>query len=160
MVSIDVPLSVPTGGPAGGPGRDSWADGEPGSKSATGFEREQRDLLTAMDRGNARNVVFITADVHFAAQLRYELDLDGDGDLLLFHELIAGPLNAGRRAVPAFDPTLHPVVLYAEGEIFNFGTVRIGDQTTDVPRLRADIRDEAGRIRPGSELELVPEPWN
>ncbi len=158
VVSIDVPLAIPTGGPAGGLGRDSWADGEPGSKWATGFEREQRDLLAAIDRGNVRNVVFITADVHFAAQLRFELDLDGDGDMLLFHELVAGPLNASRRAPPALDPTLHPVVLYAEGEIFNFGTIRIGDGTAEVARLRADIRDETGRIRPGSELELAPEP--
>ena len=31
----------------------------------------------------------------------------------------------------------------------------VGDQS---PRVRTDIRDETGRIRPGSELELSPEP--
>ena len=111
------------------------------------------------DREEVANVVFIATDVHFASQFRYEQDFDGDDDLLLFHELVSGPLSAVRRAAPSeLDPTLHPVVLYAEGDIFNFGTVRIGEGGPDAPTLRTDIRDETGRIRPGSELELSPEP--
>ncbi|MFV1980285.1 MAG: alkaline phosphatase D family protein [Rhodothermia bacterium] len=140
-------------------GRDSFADGSASDTvSASGFESELLELLRSLDRGDVRNVVFVTTDVHFAAQLRYENDFDGDGDTLLLHELISGPLSAVKTASPtAFDPTLHPVVLYAEGDIFNFGTVRIGDGSPETPHLWTDVRDETGRIRPGSELELQPQ---
>ncbi len=160
IVSTDVPLSAPTGSNAEEYGRDAWANGRGQSFSAsTGFETELLDLLQSVDENNVRNLVFVTTDVHFAAQLRYDVDLDGDGDRLVFHELVSGPLSAVRApAPPAFDPTLRPVVLYAEGDIFNFGTVRIGDGGTDAPHLWTDIRDDGGRVRPGSELELIPEP--
>ena len=159
VVSTDVPLSVPTGTRADEFGRDAFASGTgPGLATGTGFESELLDLLRDVDARDVRNLVFVATDVHFAAQLRYELDLDGDGDPLLFHELVSGPLSAVRQVPPAFDPTLHPVVLYAEGDIFNFGTVRIGDGSPDVPRLRTDIRDDTGRVRPGSQLELLPQP--
>jgi phosphodiesterase/alkaline phosphatase D-like protein len=158
IVSSDVPLSVPTG--SEGIGRDAFANQARSPEVArTGFEGELLDLLRSLDAANVRNLVFVATDVHFAAQLRYEPDLDGDGDRLVFHELISGPLTAGRTASPAsMDATLAPAVLYAEGNIFNFGTVRIGDGTSAEPHLWTDIRDETGRTRPGSSLELVPEP--
>jgi len=158
IVSSDVPLSAPTGSEE--IGRDAFANQSASAEAArTGFESELLDLLRSLDEANVRNVVFVATDVHFAAQLRYEPDLDGDGDRLLFHELISGPLNAGRTASPSsMDPTLGPVVLYGEGNIFNYGTVRIGDGTSAEPHLWTDIRDETGRTRPGSALEIVPEP--
>lgn len=67
-----------------------------------------------------KNVVFIATDVHSAAQLRYARDYDGDGDQLVFHELIAGPLSAIRGPAPVtLDPTLGPVMLYGEGGLSN-----------------------------------------
>ncbi len=159
VVSTDVPLSAPTGSNADQNGRDAWANGRGEDFPArTGFERELLDLLRSLDETDVRNLVFVATDVHFAAQLRYDLDLDGDGDQLVFHELVSGPLSASQApAPPALDPTLHPVVLYGEGDIFNFGTVRIGDGSQGVPHLWTDIRDDSGRIRVGSELELAPE---
>ncbi len=53
------------------------------------------------------------------------------------------------------DPTFRPRVLYAEGEIFNFGYVRIEPASDGTSRLYADIRDETGAVRVGSALELV-----
>ena len=159
LVSTDVPLSIPTGSNAEQNGRDAWADGLGGGFAArTGFESELLDLLRSLDQDDVRNVVFMATDVHFAAQVRYDLDVDGDGDTLLFHELVSGPLSAIRApSPPAFDPTLHPVVLYAEGDIFNFGTIRVGDGSPAVPTLWTDVRDERGQIREGSELELTPQ---
>ena len=159
IVSTDVPLSAPTGSNAEQNGRDAWANGAGGGFAArTGFESELLGLLRTLDRHDVRNVVFVATDVHFAAQLRYDLDIDGDGDTLLFHELVSGPLSAVRApSPPAFDPTLHPVVLYAEGDIFNYGTIRIGDGSPSEPTLWTDIRDERGQVRVGSELELTPQ---
>lgn len=172
VVSSNVPLSIPTGGRAQLYGRDAWANGQVEDFSTrTGFENELLELLRALDRTNVRNLVFVTTDVHFAAQLRYDLDLDGDGDRLLFHELVNGPLSAYRTpAPPALDATLRPVVLYAEGDLLNFAYIRIGEVSGEVGgeasaevgagrvHLWADVRDELGRVRPGSELEIVPEP--
>ena len=164
IISNDVPLSIPTGSGAISLGRDAFADGKnpftaaanPGLASTTGFELELLNLLKYLDKKDVSNIVFIATDVHFAAQLRYEQDFDGDQDTLLFHELVSGPLSAVRNpAPPALDPTLHPVVLYAEGDIFNFGTINIDAGTQ--PVLHSDIRDENGKMRPGSDLLLAPQ---
>jgi alkaline phosphatase D len=151
IVSNDVPLAVPTGSRADEFGRDAFASGE----GDTGFETELLDLVRYMDAQDVHNVVFVATDVHSAAQLRYERDYDGDGDNLLFHELIAGPLSAIRGPAPVtLDPTLGPVMLYGEGELFNYGTIRVS--TGNQARLSADVRDEFGHVRPGSELTLEP----
>ena len=149
VISNDVPLSVPTGSRADELGRDAFASGA----LDTGFETELLKLVQGMDASNVENVVFIATDVHSAAQLRYERDYDGDGDLLVFHELIAGPLSAIRGPAPVtVDPTLGPVMLYGEGGIFNYGTIRI--DAGKAAQLSADVRDEFGNVRPGSELTL------
>ncbi len=150
VVSSDVPISIPTGSVAFG--RDAWANGaEPG-----GFERELWGLLSELDAADVENLVFITTDVHFAETMRYAVDADGDGDSLVFHELVSGPLNAVRGFPRTLDDTFSPEVLYAEGGIFNFGMLEIVAGSDGLPRLRADIRDETGAVRPGSSIELAP----
>ncbi len=163
IVSSDVPLSIPTGYQADLYGRDAFADGNhpweaPTFAARTGFEAELRRLLHALDAGDVRNVVFVATDVHFAANLRYHLDVDGDGDLLLFHELVSGPLNAACTPVPSrLDPTFRPVTLYAEAGIFNFSYIRV-ERRGDSVHLVADVRGAGGEVRFGSRLELDPEP--
>lgn len=159
IISSDVPLSVPTGTRPDVAGRDAFANGDQSDRSArTGFERELFDLLRSLDAANVSNVVFVATDVHFAAQLKYERDIDGDGDLFLFHEFLSGPLSAGRTAKPPpFDATHGPLVLYVEGNIFNFGTLKIGNGSPDRPSLWTDIRDENGRVRPGSARVIAPQ---
>jgi len=103
-----------------------------------------------------KNVVFIATDVHSAAQLCYARDYDGDGDQLVFHELIAGPLSAIRGPAPVtLDPTLGPVMLYGEGGLFNYGTIRV--DSANGARFSADVRDEFGNVRVGSGLVLESE---
>ena len=106
-----------------------------------------------------KNVVFLAADVHFAAQIRYAIDLNQDGEPLIFHELIAGPLAAVRRQppLPHLDSTLQPTVLYAEGGFFNFGSVAITRGADGLPHLTAQVYDEQGHLRPNSTLELLPQ---
>ena len=158
IVSAGIPLSVPTGAEVEVLGHDSWSNGlGQGLASKTGFERELLELLTTLDQRNVKNIIFLAADTHFPAQIRYEMDLDGDADTLLIHELISGPLSSGLESPPdALDPTLSPEVLYSEGNVFNFGTLSVEFDSLGVPRIRADIRDESGRVRPGSILELSP----
>ena len=155
IVSTDVPLSIPTGSQAHLFGRDAFADGTDADYSArTGFERELTELLMHLDRENVANIVFVATDVHFAMSLRYQSDVDGDGDRLLFHELISGPLSAVKLPPPGPDPTFQPRILYAEGEFFNFSFVRI-ERRDGVSHLLADIRDETGAVHFGSSLTLA-----
>ncbi len=158
IVSSDVPLAIPTGSQAELYGSDAFAAGDrdPAS-SRTGFQRELDTIVARLDADDVENVVFITTDVHLAAQFRYDIDADGDGDSVVFHELVSGPLNAGRSpALTRLDATLRPTVLYAEGDIFNFGFVRT-ELRADGAHLLVDIRDDLGHIRPGSRLDLAPE---
>jgi hypothetical protein len=88
------------------------------------------------------------------------------------YELISGPLSALRTIsladafklglpFPKLDGSFNPSVLYGEGNIFNFGYVRIEDGRKDgdngKPHLIADIRDQNGIARPGSRLDLIPQ---
>ncbi len=162
IVSSDVPLSYPTGTQPDLFGRDAFADGNypwgtTGYAARTGFEAELIRLVQTLDARDVRNVVFVATDVHFAANLRYHLDADGDGDRLLFHELLSGPLNAARAPIPPrLDPTLRPVTLYAEAGVFNFSYIRV-ERRGDVAILTADVRDAGGEVRFGSKLSLEPE---
>lgn len=154
IVSSDVPLSIPTGWPAERYGRDAFATGDgDGFETRTGAERELRAILETLDRENVRNVVVVATDIHFAAFLRYRIDLDGDGDPLLLHELLSGPMNAGAATPRAPDPTFRPDVLFMGGQFFNFARVRVDADG----RLAAEIRDENGEVRFGSRLVLEPE---
>jgi alkaline phosphatase D len=152
IVSSDVPMSIATGSLAFG--RDAWANlgAEP-----TGFERELLRMLSGLDRADVQNVVFVTTDVHFAQTIAYDVDADGDGDRLVLHELVSGPLNAVRGMPRPLDPAANPTSLYGEGGIFNFSYVRIERQADGKVHLVADVRGADGSPRPGSHLDLMPQ---
>jgi len=152
IVSSDVPLSIATGTRAEVYGRDAFADGDPAGAPRTGSEAELRELLSHLDREDVRNAVFVVTDVHFVTSLRYEIDLDSDGDKLLFHELVTGPMSAGLSEPRAPDATFAPQVLYVEGGFFNFGFA-----SADGSRLAYEVRDDQGRVRDGSRLAIPAE---
>jgi alkaline phosphatase D len=166
VISSDVPISIPTGSNASILGRDGWANGNETNNYSyyTGFESELVDLLGFIDEQDIKNIVFITTDVHFPAFIRYNFDLNNDGNMTEIHELVSGPLSAFRLGVPfpMLDETFNPTLLYGEGNIFNFGYIRIedrGEEDSSIgkPHLIADIRDPNGIVRPGSTLDLIPE---
>jgi alkaline phosphatase D len=165
VISSDVPISAPTGANASILGRDGWANGnDTNYSSKTGFENELQQLLAFLDEINIKNIVFVTTDVHFPANILYEIDANGDGDKLIFHELISGPLSAFRFGIPGgvplpkLDTTFNPKILYEEGGIFNFGYVEIQKQPEDnLVHLTSRIVDENGFTRPNSLLELKPQ---
>ena len=160
IVSSDVPLSVPTGSGAERFGRDGWANGTANDFSATtGFEQELLGLLRHLDAADLENLVFVVTDVHAAVSIRYDLDADGDGDQIVFHEFISGPMVAGKLpGPPGLDPTLGPTLLYAEGDIFNFGYYRVEKGADGRVRFLADVRDETGGVRAGSSVDLASQP--
>lgn len=150
VVASSVSVAVPTGSNEGG--RDGWADG--GTRN--GFERELIDLLQFLDQRDVRNVIFIVADLHFAQATRHRRDYDGDGDALVFHELVAGPLNARTWHPYWLDQTTNPTALYGEGDFFNFGFLQVLPQRRGKALLRAETVDSFGKTKRASVLVLRP----
>ncbi len=162
VISSDVPMSVPTGSNASKYGRDGWANGiDLDFSSKTGFERELKGIMKFIDDNEIRNVIFVTTDVHFPAMLKYNADMNGDGDGVDAYEIISGPLSAFRFGIPGvslpmLDPTFQPTILYVEGGISNFAYIQIQKQSDGNAHLIASIIGEDGVVRPNSSVDIVP----
>lgn len=148
LVAGEVPLSIPTGDEGA---RDGWAD----AGEDTGFEHELRAILADLDAADVENLVFVVADAHVARALAYEVDADGDGDALAFHEFVAGPLTARIKELDPLDPTFEPRELFGHGGTFNFGLVRVVPNGAS-SSLRVQYRDEDGSVLKGSDLKVDP----
>lgn len=90
---------------------------------------------------NIANVVWLTADVHYAAAHYYDPNKAQFQDFEPFWEFVAGPLNAGTYGPNALDNTFGPQVVFnsipadmkpkrppSDGFQF-FGSVRVDSQT-------------------------------
>ena len=135
VIATSVPLSIPTGTPAG-EGRDGWADGgEP-----TGYERELFRILEAFADAGERNLVWLSADVHFATVLSHSPFPDHPEFTMI--EAVAGPLSAGLFPHSELDASLQPRRLFLHGpegpdreldfaaslEWMNFGLLDVSEQ--------------------------------
>jgi alkaline phosphatase D len=161
IVSSDVPISIPTGVNSSKFGRDGWANGiSLDFSSKTGFERELEKIMKFIDDNNIKNVVFVTTDVHFPIILKYNRDMNGDGDSVGVYEIISGPLSAFTLGIPSApllmpDPTFKPTVFYVEGGIFNFAYIQIVEGTDGKSHMLVDIIGADGIARPNSHLDLI-----
>jgi alkaline phosphatase D len=81
---------------------EAWANGD---GPPLGRELELRDLLTFLRDRDLRNVVWITADVHYAAAHRFDPSAAVFKEFLPFWEFVAGPLHAGTFGPNCPDPT-------------------------------------------------------
>ena len=89
VISSDVPMSIPTGSNTSILGTDGWANGNETNNYSyyTGFETELTDLLRFIDEQGMKNIVFITTDVHFPVYMKYDFDLNNDGNTTEVYEL-------------------------------------------------------------------------
>jgi alkaline phosphatase D len=89
-------------------------DGKP-----LGRELELADLLRFIKQNNICNVVWLTADVHYAAAHYYDPHKAQFTDFKPFWEFVAGPLNSGNFGPSKLDNTFGPEVRFqtASGEI-------------------------------------------
>lgn len=152
LVATSVPLAIPTG-TAQADARDGWADGD----TDTGFERELLAILTALDQAGVENLLFISADVHFATVFAHRLP---EGNLR-FDEFVVGPLNAGVFPTEIYDRTLQPQRLFFHGpprenpigdfdeamHWFNFGLIDIAADGTLHARIVNARGDEVFELR-------------
>jgi alkaline phosphatase D len=151
VIASDLPLGlIVRDDPAFFEAVANGADGAP-----LGRELEVADLLRFIRDRRLRNVVWITADVHYCAAHHYHPTRARFTEFQPFWEFVAGPLHAGTFGPGTLDPTFGPETKFngvpagmkpnrppSEGLQF-FGTLRIDARTR---ALSAKLHDLSGKI--------------
>lgn len=122
-------------------GKTNFENPANGDGTALGRELEFADLFRLIKQKNIKNVVWLTADVHYAAAHYYDPNKAQFTDFIPFWEFVAGPLNSGTFGPNELDNTFGPQVKFQsvatgmkanrspkEGLQF-FGTVKIDGDT-------------------------------
>jgi alkaline phosphatase D len=109
IVAADMPLGVVV---SHSPGRhEAAANGDDGT--AKGRELEIAGLLRTLQERQVKNVVWVTADVHYCAAHYFHPDRASSTDFDPFWEFVAGPAHAGTFAPGPLDRTCGPEVRFA-----------------------------------------------
>jgi alkaline phosphatase D len=159
VVAADLPLGLVVGD---GPGRyEAVANSDPGAP--LGRELEVADLLRYLQRERIRNVVWITADVHYCAAHEYHPTRATFTQFDPFWEFVAGPLHAGTFGPGRLDATFGPEAKFvgippgmkgnrppSDGFQF-FGMLKASAKTK---ALTAELHDVAGKVL--YRIELPP----
>lgn len=92
-----------------------------GDGPALGRELETARLLSFIKHSEIKNVVWVTADVHYTAAHYYDPAKAQFTDFAPFWEFVSGPLNAGTFGPNKLDDTFGPQLMYvkapAEGQV-------------------------------------------
>ncbi|AKV03149.1 secreted alkaline phosphatase [Labilithrix luteola] len=100
-----------------------------------GREKEIARLLGIFAERRVRNVVWITADVHYAAAHRYDPSRAVPG-ALPFSEFVAGPMHATSFSRKPFDDSFGPELIWASADWNTpFGSPASGEQYFGVVRI-------------------------
>jgi len=158
VIASDMPLGlIVTDG-------EAFENGANGEGPPLGREHDIAELLRFIHHNDVRNVVWLTADVHYTAAHYYDPAKARFADFRPFWEFVSGPLHAGTFGPNALDPTFGPQVMYQkappEGQrnlppsagLQFFGDVRINGPSGVMTVALRDIE--------GSELfnvDLEPE---
>jgi alkaline phosphatase D len=78
-----------------------------------GREHEIARLLQRLQQAGVRNVVWVTADVHYCAAHHYAPERAAFTRFDPFWEFVAGPMHAGTFGPNALDGTFGPAVRFA-----------------------------------------------
>jgi alkaline phosphatase D len=108
IVAADLPIGLVVPDPPSF--FEAVANGDAGAP--LGRELEMADLLAHLKAHRVRNVVWITADVHYCAAHHYDPSRAAFTDFDPFWEFVAGPLHAGTFGPNALDATFGPEVKF------------------------------------------------
>lgn len=112
VIAIDLPIGIACTSHAE-PGMDSVADGRPGQPQ--GREPEFARILKAWKYAGVRNVVFVTADVHYTAAHHYSPERAAFTDFNPFWEFVSGPIHGSTFLPKGMDATFGPKVHFVKG---------------------------------------------
>ena len=159
IIASDMPLGLVVRD--GNTNFEAWANAD---DLALGRELELADLLRFIQRKNIQNVVWLTADVHYAAAHYYDPIQARFKDFKPFWEFVAGPLNSGTFGPNQLDNTFGPVVKFQSipsdlqpnrppsERLQFFGTVKINN---DTKIMTVTLRNLAGETL--YSVDLSPE---
>ena len=156
IVACDQPLGLVIPDGPDNTRREGFADGDAGLH---GRERELATVLSTIRARNTKNVIWVTADVHYAAAHFYDPAHATVTDFDPFWEFVAGPIHAGTFGPNVLDPTFGPEARFVwappagQGnlapwdELQSFGTVDVSAGALAValvgidgkPRFRVEI---------------------
>ncbi|QCO97381.1 alkaline phosphatase [Arthrobacter sp. 24S4-2] len=108
VISADLPLGLVV--PDGPVNQESLSNRDAGAP--LGKELEIAGVLSAFKRNRVKNVVWLTADVHYCAAHHYSPDRAAFTDFDPFWEFVAGPINAGSFGPGELDGTFGPEVAF------------------------------------------------
>ncbi len=115
VISADMPIGLNIGDGRDANGNPRWeaiANGNDGV--AAGRELEIARLLRFIKHEHINNLVWLTADVHYAAAHYYDPNKAQSKDFSPFWEFVAGPLNAGSFGPNTTDGTFGPQVVFSK----------------------------------------------
>jgi alkaline phosphatase D len=154
VVAADMPIGLNVGDGRDSAGLARWeavANGEPGAPK--GRELEFAELFSFLKRQRVRNVVWLTADVHYCAAHYYDPAQAAFKDFDGFWEFVSGPLNAGSFGPNTLDASFGPQVVFFKAPpagqvnlspyagLQFFGEVNIDARSAE---LTVDLRDLSG----------------
>ncbi|MDQ0617446.1 alkaline phosphatase D family protein [Arthrobacter globiformis] len=143
VISADLPLGIIV--PDGPAAQESLANHDAGAP--LGKELEIARVLSAFKRNRVKNVVWLTADVHYCAAHHYSPERAAFQDFDPFWEFVGGPINAGSFGPNQMDGTFGPEVVFSRagayagesprsGESQYFGHVDLGEDDVFSVTLR------------------------
>jgi alkaline phosphatase D len=109
IVAADMPLGLVVGHQPGF--HEAVANADNGAP--LGRELEIAALLKTLKTRGIRNLVWVTADVHYCAAHHYDPARARGADFDPFWEFVAGPAHAGTFAPPPLDGTIGPEVRFS-----------------------------------------------
>lgn len=154
VISADMPIGLNIGDGVDANGQPRWeaiANGDNGP--AVGRELEIARLLRFIKHERIKNIVWLTADVHYAAAHFYDPSEAQFKNFSPFWEFVAGPLNAGSFGPNTTDGTFGLQVVFAKAPpagqanlspyagLQFFGEVNIDRKTRE---LTVDLKDLYG----------------
>lgn len=157
IIASDMPIGLIVGD-----GASNFENAANGDGKALGRELEFVDLFRFIKQKNITNVVWLTADVHYAAAHYYNPNKAQFQGFKPFWEFVAGPLNSSNFGPNKLDNTFGPEVKFQTASVdikVNqppsaglqfFGTVKI-DRETEV--LTVSLHNLAGEKLYSIDLE-------
>ncbi|MBK9032155.1 MAG: alkaline phosphatase D family protein [Myxococcales bacterium] len=156
IVASDQPLGVviPDGdGP--NPDQEGWGQG---AGPPRGRERELAWVLGELHRRGVADVVWLTADVHYAAAHHFDPARGTAGAFTPFWEFIAGPLHAGTFGPNPLDPTFGPEARFVWAPPAGTGNLAPWDGLQSFGTVEVDGGSRALTVRlhgPGGEEKFA-----
>ena len=132
VVCSDMPLGLVV---VDGDACEAVAQGDGGPP--LGREHEIAELLAHLKRTGTRDVVWLTADVHYAASHHYAPERAAFTDFEPFWEFVSGPMHAGTFGPGALDGTFGPEAVWRSREPGSPGNLSpaAGEQHFGVVRI-------------------------